>query len=522
MPILLREHIVEPDLKLRLLNLENRIRQDYLRFWQIHAPHYTDHGENHCKAVEINLDELIPDEVKETMNEYEIFLLLSSVKLHDIGMMCAVKKDEKTEEVRLDHHQRSREFISKNLTDLLNFHERLIIGEISYAHADSVPIGTIDETKTIRHANLGDINIRVRFLASLLRFGDACDLCHTRTSEEYVDISKISEESAFYHNLHERVSGINFNQKNKSIELSINIKSQEEEKIVTEFIVDKLKKTLDTVRDIFIKNNVFYVDILPKYSIQEMLAPITVPSSIPQRKKPVSFEMELQKLESNARELYLRKDYKKSLNVFEKIVKDKPNDILSLNLTAQAYSQEGNNRKASEYFNKMIRLDPKDPLYWSNAGHFFGEIKLSMRKSYKCLKKAYELDSIPILNTLNYAEALITIGKYNKAYILSTKCWKEAKEIKWVRSAQILRIISLFLKPAREDALIEIRRLVNLYRGLPEIPEPTWVYSKIRKYIRDNISQKHDKEVLLALLDLTDKKISIDDFDKKFERAELL
>ncbi len=47
------------DLQRRLGSIEERVRNEYLRFWQIHAPHYTDHGENHCNTIIMNLQELL-------------------------------------------------------------------------------------------------------------------------------------------------------------------------------------------------------------------------------------------------------------------------------------------------------------------------------------------------------------------------------------------------------------------------------------------------------------------------------
>lgn len=512
----LRSLLHNPDFKLRLQSLDKRIREDYLKFWQAHAPHYTDHGETHCEAVEINLNELIPNSVKEHMNEYEIFLLLSSVLIHDIGMMCAAKAGERTEDVRSKHHERSQEFISKNLTDLLNSHERLIIGEISYAHVDSVPIERIDHTKIIRHRKLGDTKIRVRFLASLLRFGDACDICHTRTSEEFVGLSKLPEESDFHHSLHERVSGIIFDQQNKTIGLSINIGSNKEEAICSRFIVDKLKKCFKTVRDTLFRNNIFYVDIVPTYSQQKFLVPLSVPSSMKRVQGLVPFEIGISKLESRVRAAYLKKDYQNTVKLSNEILKKKPNDVVYLYLLAESLSQVGDLKKASENFEKVIEANPKNSLLWGSCGHFFGEINLDFKKSFTCMKKAYEIDPKDVVIILNYAEALNTIGEYDEAYQLSTKCWKETNEVNRKCNAQIIRIVSLFLKAQKEEGLREIQRLLNFLKGLPEIPQINWVYNKIRKYLLDTLADTSDKKLLSALFDLVKKKIALDDFEKIF------
>jgi len=512
--------VINPDFTLRLQNLEKRVKEDYLRFWQVHAPHYTDHGETHCEAVEINLNELIPDDVKETMNEYEVFLLLSSVLLHDIGLMCANATGEKIGDIRSKHHERSREFISKNLADLLNFHERLIIGEISYSHRDFILLEKIDDIKIIRHSKLGDIKIRVGFLSSLLRFADACDMCHTRTSEELTGLSKLSEESAFYHNLHERVSGIDFNQQNKSIALSINIGSSKERAICERFIVEKLKKCFNTVRDVFIRNNIFYVDIIAKYSIQDFLVPLSVPASLQRTRELVPFEIDRSELESRAREAYLEDDHPKTIKLLEKVIKDKPTDLFYLQLLAQSSSRAGNLKKASEYFDQIIKLNPDNSSYWSGAGHFFGEIELDTEKSFKCLKKAYELNPRDIHPTLNFAEALNTTGEYVKAYRLATKIWRKTKEVEHLRHAQIIRICSLFFQSKREEGLKEIHRFLNFCRGLPEPIKESWIYNKIRKYIQDNLSETKDKELLTTFLDFVEDKVTIDNFEKMISEKE--
>jgi len=512
----LRSLLHNPDLNLRLQNLDNRIREDYLKFWQAHAPHYTDHSETHCEAVEINLNELIPNNVKERMNEYEIFLLLSSVLLHDIGMMCAVKAGEKTEDVRSKHHERSQEFISKNLTDLLNSHERLIIGEISYAHVDSVPIERIDHTKIIRHRKLGDTKIRVRFLASLLRFGDACDICHTRTSEEFVGLSKLPEESAFHHSLHERVSGISFDQQNKSIELSINIESKDEETICSRFIVDKLKKCFKTVRDTFLRNNIFYVDITPSFSYQKFLVRLNVPSSMQRKRGLIPSEIGTSKLESRATAAFAKGDYQNVIKLSNEILKKKPNETFSRYLLARSLSQVGDLKRASENFEKIIKANPKNSALWNSCGHFFGEINLDFEKSFECMKKAYEIRPNDPLIALNYAEALNTMGKYDKAYQLSTKHWKETNKVDFKCYAQIIRIVSLFLEAQKEEGLKEIQRLILFLKGLPEIPQMDWIYNKISKYLQDTLLDVGEKKLLSALFDLVKKKITLNDFEKIF------
>ena len=48
---------------------------------------YTIHCIEHSEKVIEKLDLIIPDSLKEELNEYEIFFLLASAYLHDIGMI---------------------------------------------------------------------------------------------------------------------------------------------------------------------------------------------------------------------------------------------------------------------------------------------------------------------------------------------------------------------------------------------------------------------------------------------------
>ena len=102
MPESLRSFLVNADLNNRLSSVEEKLK-GLLQFWQVHSPHYTSHGKDHCEAVERNLEEMIPYQNKVKFNEYEIFLLLCGVFLHDIGIMYANTTDEEKEEIRSSH-----------------------------------------------------------------------------------------------------------------------------------------------------------------------------------------------------------------------------------------------------------------------------------------------------------------------------------------------------------------------------------------------------------------------------------
>lgn len=518
MVVCLRTLIHTEEFNHRLLNLEERTK-NLFRFWQVHSPHYTDHGKSHCEAVERNLDELIPDDIKYEMNEYEIFLLLVGVLLHDIGIMCATKTEEENKKIRETHHERSRQFVVNNLKELLNGPERYIVGEICFAHRDFVPLAKIVKVKTIRHPVLGNREVRVRFLAGLLRLADSCEICHTRTSEDLVGISKLSDEATFFHTLHERVSGITFDKKDKSIYIDLNIATNKEKPICREYIINNIQGSLDSVRDCLIRNGVIYIDVVPKFSLTNTLtSKLTIPKR--EKKKPspqVSFESRITR---EAWFFHKIKQYKKSLERCNMVLKKNPKNAFMWHLKAVVCDDSGDTEGARESFKRCLEIDPKNAQYLSNAGHFYGETLLEIEKSFEFFKKAYQFRPNDTILILNYAEALVTVGKVQEGYNLATKYWNESNDTLMSFNAHFIRVYSLFFMGKKEDGLKELNNLFLFFKTCPLSPKQDnrWTYNKIRKYIGDSEIQNDIKKILADTIDLLELKLSVEDFEKKLRR----
>jgi hypothetical protein len=86
-----REKSGQTRLFLRLQDMEKKADQRYLSLLgQRHGSHA---GILHCKNIEAYLDRAVPDDVKHQFSSTEIFLLLSSIVLHDIGKVSATEKE---------------------------------------------------------------------------------------------------------------------------------------------------------------------------------------------------------------------------------------------------------------------------------------------------------------------------------------------------------------------------------------------------------------------------------------------
>jgi len=107
-------------------------------------PEYTPHTIEHKEQVLSNYDLFLPESLIKKFNKYELFFLISSTYLHDIGMSYVKELDDLTDQpvdkisdyIREHHHIRAEEFI-KNNPDKLGIedeHQAFIIGRICRGH----------------------------------------------------------------------------------------------------------------------------------------------------------------------------------------------------------------------------------------------------------------------------------------------------------------------------------------------------------------------------------------------------
>ena len=134
----------------------------------INPRYYTDHGGEHTNRVERLINRLLPDDIKQTLNCVEAFLLLSAIHLHDIGMM----------EGREEHHEKSKKFVEVCRDYLgLDKYEASNIGYICWAHG----VSKREIKITVDH--LSGERVRKQFLIALLRLGDILDIEYHRAPE---------------------------------------------------------------------------------------------------------------------------------------------------------------------------------------------------------------------------------------------------------------------------------------------------------------------------------------------------
>ncbi len=194
------------DLIKRLEGLEKKAVADILPF--VNLPDFTDHGVKHSKILEDILAKLIPQNMIEPLTPFEIFSLLTASLLHDIGMFVKKVPDESVTEIRVDHYNRSREFVLSNKDALgLSRHEAIVIGEICRAHGmPNLSYLEEEDSEIISLDNYG--KIRISLLSALLRVADILEITTNRAPEIILKNRAMSPISREYWELHSCISSV--------------------------------------------------------------------------------------------------------------------------------------------------------------------------------------------------------------------------------------------------------------------------------------------------------------------------
>jgi Molecular chaperone, HSP90 family len=160
-------------------------------------PEFTPHEIKHSDKIINILSWFIPERLKNALNSYEIYFLIISAYLHDIGM--ANLKEIKTfhgenpDSIREYHHIRSEKYIVENFTILgiEDKHQAEIIGRICRGHRKE-DLNNKDLFKPERMYR--EFTINVPLLSEFMRICDELDLTFERTPAEIYENAHIQNE----------------------------------------------------------------------------------------------------------------------------------------------------------------------------------------------------------------------------------------------------------------------------------------------------------------------------------------
>jgi hypothetical protein len=168
--------------------------------------HFDTHSaEHHIRQVLHNVDMLVPDDQKAAWSLIDVFLLLCSIWLHDVGKLEDYDASLSFKEIRSRHADRSYEFIVK-LNEKLSLDEKeaLIIAYIVKGHTLS-DLGELPEKKGL---GIGQA-VTIRPLAALLRLADELDMDYRRVPDVVKRLSKIQSNQKW--TVRESIDGLEIN-----------------------------------------------------------------------------------------------------------------------------------------------------------------------------------------------------------------------------------------------------------------------------------------------------------------------
>jgi hypothetical protein len=148
-------------------------------------PDYTPHDISHKYKVIGNLSKLIPVNLAQKMNQYEIFFLLCAAYVHDIGM-CRLEElgdseqltDSEKDNIRKTHHMRIKQLLEVH-PDIfgLDEQEAIYVGKIASGHRKV----DLFDGKTFRNNDaFRSYQINTPLLAAFLRLSDELDITYER------------------------------------------------------------------------------------------------------------------------------------------------------------------------------------------------------------------------------------------------------------------------------------------------------------------------------------------------------
>ena len=254
-------------------------------------PWYTPHGFDHSKNVVKNLNWIIPDSVKPTLNDHEIFFLVLAAWLHDWGMVWKAGEDPKL--IRPIHQIRTEQNLLEFHDKLgLNLHEGEIVGRIARGHRKEDLLSPLFDP-VFYSAN---IRIDIRFLSALLRLADECDITFNRVPEIVYYYLNPKDASEDHFKSHLSIGGIGMPNEYKIEFNAIAFDPQGAEVLHT--VERKIQTEVDTVKGILNQHKIPIENVEGKIYAQGFID------------KPISFDLDKRRVTQLliGEAIYSRKD----------------------------------------------------------------------------------------------------------------------------------------------------------------------------------------------------------------------
>lgn len=264
--------------------LENRIHLDF-----------TDHSIKHSERILQQLNEITDELMKseDLLNEYEIFVLICAVYLHDIGMQFEkfdlldssfsneisgdiASEEDKLNFIRKNHHRISKLWIIKSIQGNESYrrvyygHDEL--GEYIALIAESHNLDISKKTEDYKDTYFFGVKIRLMLLACLLSLGDVLDGDSRRVDMERLKHINIDATSKLHWWKHYYVDGLFYDNGILNIQYNFPKLDEPRKSIYHDYFSYEMKYWIkynkDKFKDVFAPNHIrFEINEIFKESI---------------------------------------------------------------------------------------------------------------------------------------------------------------------------------------------------------------------------------------------------------------
>lgn len=217
--------------------------------------YYTDHGVQHSERILSICDAMLESLYDTMLCEEEIFILVASAYLHDIGMQMPEyarleKKEDYTSEeksiIRGRHHIASEMAIKNHIANKISIESGIIefIAVVSKYHRESG--GDIYKLEDIHYNGK---NIRMGLLASILRLCDELDVDNQRIDFNSAEFVALLPETKMHWYSHKYIESITFVDGRITVSLRVpeNPRNPDAFKLLTTQFISNIQKRLDGV-----------------------------------------------------------------------------------------------------------------------------------------------------------------------------------------------------------------------------------------------------------------------------------
>lgn len=205
--------------------------EDFLRFIPRNIRNYPSHGTDHSINILSLIDKFL-ENWSITLSEKEAYLLYLAAWLHDIGIIID----------RNNHNEHSANILIKSqyISTHLGREIQKLVGWVVRSHSKEFEI--IDVPDEI-------CEVRLQFICSIFRIMDACEIVDKKCPTEVFECIKneLNDESMEFWQAHMSIMGITY----KKPDIIIYVTDINKSKL----LITHLQNEIDSIRDIFLKNN---------------------------------------------------------------------------------------------------------------------------------------------------------------------------------------------------------------------------------------------------------------------------